>query len=100
MSKWWHELHGIMGTKFLMSTLFHPQTDGAMEWPNRSVGQMFRVMVKPDQKDWVQKSPLIEFTINSRISSATGLVLFKINCRYMPVIMMEFKDAEKAPPGV
>jgi hypothetical protein len=70
-SKWWCELHRIMGTKLLMSTLFHPQTDGAMEQANRSIGQMFRVMVNPDQKDWVQKRPLIEFMIKSRIGSAT-----------------------------
>jgi hypothetical protein len=61
---------------------------------------MFRAMVKPDQKDWVQKSPLIEFVINSSIGSATGLAPFEINCRYMPIIMTELKDADKAPPGV
>jgi Integrase zinc binding domain len=99
-SKWWHKLHRIMGTKLLMSTLFHPQMDGATEWANRSVGQMFRAMVNPDQKDWVQKSPLIKFVINSSIGSATGLALFKINCRYMPVIMTELRDVDKAPPGV
>jgi hypothetical protein len=98
--KWWHELHRIMGTKLLMSTSFHPQMDGAMEWANRSIGQMFRVMVNPDQKDWVQKSPLIEFAINSSIGSTTGLAPFKINCRYMPVIMTELRDADKVPPGV
>ncbi len=28
-SKWWRNLHKIMGAKLLMSTLFHPQTDGS-----------------------------------------------------------------------
>jgi hypothetical protein len=61
---------------------------------------MFRVMVNPDQKDWVQKSPLIKFAINSSIGSASGLAPFKINSRYMPIIMTELRDADKAPPGV
>jgi hypothetical protein len=100
MLKWWYELHKIMGTKLLMSMLFHLQTDGATEQANRSIGQMFRVMVNPDQKDWVQKSALIEFTINSSIGSATGLALFEINCRYMPIIMTELRDVDKAPPVV
>jgi len=72
MLKWWHELHRIMGTKLLMSTSFHPQMDGATERANRSIGQMFWALIKPDQKKWVEKSPLIEFAINASIGNTTG----------------------------
>jgi hypothetical protein len=100
MSKWWRELHRIMGTKLLMSTLFHPQTDGITERANRSIGQIFRAIIDPDQRDWVEKSPLIEFAINSSINSATGLAPFEINNGYMPIMMKEVKDNERTPPGV
>jgi hypothetical protein len=99
-SKWWRELHRIMGIRLLMSTSFHPQTDGITERANRSIGQIFRAMIGPDQLDWVEKSPLIKFAINSSISSTTGLAPFEINGGYMPVMMKEVKDNERTPLGV
>ena len=47
-SSFWKEFHWLMGTKLLMSTLFHPQMDGATEWANRSIGQVLRAMVRND----------------------------------------------------
>ena len=79
---------------------FDPQTDGAMERANRSIGQMFRSLIKPDQKDWVHRCPMIKFAINSSIGNATKLAPFEINCGYMPTMMKEVKASERIPPGI
>jgi len=83
-SMFWRELHRLMGTKLLMSTTFHPQTDGATERANRSIGQVLRALVRNDQKDWADVCPMVEFALNSNVSSTTGFAPFELNCGYIP----------------
>ena len=83
-AKFWRELHRIMGTKLMMSTSFHPQTDGHSERAIRSVGQILRSTVSADQKDWVARTPLVEFAINSSINSSSGFAPFELNYGYLP----------------
>ena len=52
-----------------MSTVFHPQTDGATERANRSTAQILRTVVSNDQKDWLGKCPMVEFAINSSVNA-------------------------------
>ena len=44
-SKFWRKLHCMLGAKFLMSTAFHPQTDGTSERAIRNGVQILRAMV-------------------------------------------------------
>ena len=82
-STFWRELHRLMGTKLLMSTVFHPQMDGATERANHSIGQILRMIINDDQKNWADKCPMVEFALNS---TTTGFALFKLNQGYMPQI--------------
>src|SRR6266481_1416112 len=83
-SSFWKELHQLMGTKLLMSTAFHPQMDGATKWVNPSVGQVLRALVCNYQKDWANQCPIIEFALNSSISSSMGYVPFELNYGFIP----------------
>ena len=82
-STFWHELHKLMGTKLLMSTAFHPQTDGATEWENHSIRQVLRMTIQDDQKDWAVKCPIVEFALNSNISTMIRFAPFELNQGYL-----------------
>jgi hypothetical protein len=99
-SKWWRELHRILGTKLLMSTSFHPQTDGQTEGTNRSIGQIFRTMVRHDQKDWFDRVDLTEFAINASVSHVTKYAPFELTGGYMPSMIREIHADRVIPRGI
>jgi hypothetical protein len=75
-SIFWRELQRLMGTKLLMATAFHPQTDGVTERANRSIGQVLRSVIRDDQKDWAAKCPMVELALNSNVSTTTRFAPF------------------------
>jgi transposase InsO family protein len=84
VSRFWRELTKLMGVKLLMSTAFHPQTDGATERCNRSVTQILRSIIDVDQTNWSEALPLVEFAINSSINASSGFAPFELNCGFLP----------------
>ena len=83
-----------------MSTSFHPQTDSASERTIRSIAQILRAMVCPDQRDWSDKMLMVEFALNSTISSSSGFAPFELNYGYSPTINPVFTPELSAVPGV
>jgi hypothetical protein len=83
MSIFWHELQQLMGTKLLMSTVFHPQTDRATERANQSISQILRSVILDNQKDWEIKCPIVELALNRNITATTGFALLKLTHDYM-----------------
>ncbi|GJE91950.1 chromo domain-containing protein [Phanerochaete sordida] len=80
-----------------MSTSFHPQTDGATERANRSIEQILRAMVKPDQTDWVDKLPMVEFALNSSVNSSTGYAPFELVQGTMPRMVHQLPKENHVP---
>lgn len=96
-SVFWREIHRVLGTKLLMSTSFHPQTDGATERANRSIGQILRSVVDNDQRNWAEQCPMVEFAINSSISATTGFAPFELNYGYLPAMGITGLEYTKFP---
>jgi hypothetical protein len=68
-----------LGIKQAMSTAFHPQTDGQTERANRTLEEMLRHYVSPNQDDWDLKLPCAEFAVNNAVKQATGFPPFYLN---------------------
>lgn len=83
-SAFWRECFRLLGTKLRMSTAFHPQTDGQTERMNRVVEEAVRHYIAPDQSDWDQHLPLIEFAINNSKQASTGCTPFSLNGMKQP----------------
>jgi len=99
-SRWWRELHRILGAKLLMSTLFHPQMDGQTERANRNIGQIFRSAVRHDQKDWVDHIDMTEFAINASIAETMKFAPFELNGGYMPSMLKKIRSDDIIPKGI
>ena len=99
-SKFWKETHWLLDTKLLMSTVFHPQMDGTTELANRSVGQILWSVIQPDQSDWADKIPIVEFAINSNINSSAGFAPFELNYGYLPTLIGGITPTENVKLGI
>jgi hypothetical protein len=87
-STFWTQLHRLVGTKLRLSSAYHPPADGSTERANRTITQMLRQCVEPNQKDWVVRLPAIEFAINSTRYESTGFAPFFLNSGRMPQSML------------
>ena len=62
-----------------LSTAFHPQTDGQMEWMNQELEQYLRFFMEHWQKDWPEWLVLAEFAVNNKAHTATKVLPFMAN---------------------
>ncbi|ESK80739.1 reverse transcriptase-rnase h-integrase [Moniliophthora roreri MCA 2997] len=65
------EIAQLLGTKHLMSTAYHPQTDGETERVNQEVEIYLRFFCRKEQSKWSRHLHMAEFAHNNRTHSVT-----------------------------
>ena len=65
----WKSFQRAMGTQLMMSTAFHPQTDGQSEKTIQVLEDMLRPCVLDLKGSWDEHLPLIEFALPPSLSS-------------------------------
>ncbi|GBG89907.1 hypothetical protein CBR_g49757 [Chara braunii] len=79
MSAFWTALMQESDTKMKPSSARHPQTDGQTKRAHQTVQMMLRTLIRPNQKDWVERLPDIEFAYNTLVHPAIGVTPFELH---------------------
>ncbi|GBG73294.1 hypothetical protein CBR_g13013 [Chara braunii] len=62
-----------------LSRLQSPKTDGQTERAHQTAQMMLRTLIRPDQKDWVDRLPDIEFANNTSVHPAICVTPFELH---------------------
>jgi len=76
------KLNRMLGIETRLSTAFHPQTDGQMEWMNQELEQYLQFFVDHRQKDWPEWLASAVKIINSRLHFLF-LLYFIFSCSFL-----------------
>lgn len=76
-SAFWKELMRHLGTNLLMSTSYHPQTDGQSERTNRTLLDCMTALVLEGAESWLSCLPVIELAYNSSVHASTNFAPYE-----------------------
>ncbi|GBG59932.1 hypothetical protein CBR_g66738 [Chara braunii] len=79
MPAFWTSLMTESGSTMKPSSARQPQTDGQSERAHQTAQMMLRTLIRPDQKDWVDRLPDIEFAYNTSVHPAICLTPFELH---------------------
>jgi hypothetical protein len=84
ISAFWNELNSLLGTKLLLSTADHPQTDGQTENYNQWLDQRLRPFVNHHQDNWPELVHLVDYAAAVLPHESTGMSPFMVERGYEP----------------
>jgi hypothetical protein len=97
-STFWTHLNKLIGIQPKMCSAYHAETDGSTERANKTIGQMLRSCIAPNQCDWVARLPAVEFAINLARSESTGYSPFFLNSGRMPrTLVLDAPETSEYP---
>jgi hypothetical protein len=88
MSKFWKALTKLTGVKLKMSSLYHPETDGASKRSNKTINQALHFHVERNQWGWVHTLPRIRFDMLNMVNASTGFTGFQLKTRHSPRVIL------------
>jgi hypothetical protein len=90
-SNFWRDLFCLSGTDLLMSSAYHPQTDGQTEIMNKGFEGYLRSFIGDRPKDWMQWLYLAEWAYNTSEHTSTRLTPFEVVYGYQPPRLLPYE---------
>jgi hypothetical protein len=90
-SNFWTDLFQLAGVKLMLSSAFHPQTDGQSEVANRTIAMYLRCLATDRPRSWLQWLPWAEFCYNSSFQSALRTTPFQVVYGRPPPSLMKYE---------
>jgi len=76
-SRFWQTLQDAMGSRFVMSSAYHPQIDGQSERTIQSLEDLLRTCVLDHLGVWDEVLPLVEFAYNNSFHTSIGMAPYE-----------------------
>ena len=93
-SLFWKELFKLLHVKLLMSTAYHPQTDGQTEVVNRSLECYLRCMCGENPKEWCKWLSLAEWWYNTNYHTTLTTTPYEVLYGQTPPIHIPYVSGE------
>lgn len=90
-SQFWKELFCLSGTDLLMSSAYHPQTDGQTEVMNKGLEGYLRCFTGDRPKDWMHWLSLAEWAYNTSTHTSTKLSPFEVVYGHPPPRLLPYE---------
>jgi hypothetical protein len=87
------ELYQMLGIKRVLTTSYHPQSDGQTERINQEIERFLRIFCNHLQDDWDQLLALAEFSYNNSVHSTTQSTPFMLDTGRNPCMGFEPLEA-------
>lgn len=78
MSEAWKKKYKTEEMKYMKTTVYHPQTNGQVEWVNRKIKQYLRKYISHHQNNWTELLMILEYTYNMKRTDVKIFTSFQI----------------------